>query len=482
MNPLKPFLLDPEQLAGLGPKALRKLALELFCQHLVVNPPATDVREAALAMLANDDARLEWNRCIAAELLLARAIPNTEVRSYPDEFAEVRPFGEEGPTLAELWDRSVAACLIPIKAERGPALAQLWLVADPDGKMGDDHRHRWKTASEWLTKHAPGCKLFAVGTQEFDLSIEGPSWQLGAALACRGLEERRPKMIVELAAEWIVTGRVQARSVEEVAIGNKTDLRLNRRWMLPEGNWPHLTPEFRATHERRIALVPNLDSAWNHVTGAGTLEETARTDWPLGERVEAFHCLVSQAIRPMIASILCTQPRLVYLWVSKQFAGNGTIVKEVLEKLSKKGRLPEALKVFPEPISSASMPDAEQALKNQGRLHLPTAKTVVFNITGGNMLMKWAVINLAALNPQLWLIYRDVDAGASHHFTRLRSKGSQFATANIQPDESKINLMNWDFLLVKRPDPSKPDTIDSLLAGILDPDESPRAERDSPEK
>lgn len=466
MSQSESFLLDTEQLEGLRPKALRDAALERFGEVPMEALPASATQEACLKMLANDEARSEWQRCVGAELLLGRLRAATGGSGCPADFRSVRPFGEGSPTLEALWTRPVASVIIPIKTDGRPVLAQLWLVGDPKDELGEDHRKNWKTADEWLDTHAPGYKLFSACSQEFSFAIEGPSWQLGAFLARRGLEQSIPEVLIALASQWIVTGRVKDGFVHEVSLGNKTDLKSNRSWMLPEANWKHLTPEFRTTHARHIALVPNLSSAWSHLTGIGTVEETATTDWPAGENVEAFHGLVSNAIRPMIASILYTRPRQVLLWVSTQFEKTGGMVRAVLERLAAQSYLPAGITVALKSISSASMPEAENDLRTQGALHLPSAKTTVFNITGGNMLMKYAVINLAALNPQLWLIYRDLDAGSSHHFTRLRSSGAQLAAATIVPEESRRDI-NWTFLFEQFNPGKPPDTVDSLMEGIV---------------
>jgi len=460
------YLLDSDKLQLLDLQTLRTMTFARFGETLIKTVPTDSIQEAVSEAL-NDPASFdEWVRCVAAELLLAQAVQSEMKVEDLGDFARIKPFGEESPALEEIWDLQVATSLIPINASPYPVLAQIWLVKDPKNRIKSDHRKGWTTASSWLEEHASEFKFFTVISEESRFNIEGPSWQLAAALALKCISEKDPKVILSLATEWLITGKAKGNTVHWIDLGNKTELQkipgFSRKWMIPHENWQKLSPTFHSENEGRIALVTDLTTAWNHLSGTGTLEEPDRANWPEPEKVEAFHGLVSLVIRPMIASILLTQPRLVCLWKSGQSEKYAIIVKSVLEELKLKGYLPANLTVDIKEISSNSLKNAEQALRDY-KLNLPYHKIILFNITGGNMIMKWAVSNMASQNPQIWLIYKDVDH-PSLQYMRLRAKGNQFTTSPIKPDKFFCSLKKWD-LFFQAADPK--DTPEKILNEIF---------------
>lgn len=473
MEPL-PYLLDPAALESAGPYRLLAESLRNFGQAPIRRwPDSVKCKEARESIREN--AVDEWLRALALELLFDRYTGSAAGDASPTEACELTPFESCDLTLGELWRSDGAVALIPLRgAGGGGAMAQIWLVRQDKETTAAgrdevaDHRHRVRGLAEWLAvPERSTLKVYVRSTETYGTEdgIVGTSWMLGAALVERVLWNGDRDLRRRLGADWVVTGSVDGfGKVGPVEMAGKTELDLPRRWLLPAANEPDLPPRFRKTFAGRIGLVVDTESAWRHFAGTGTQRENPTEQWPRDEAVESLHGLVSPAIRPLIASVLYTRPKKFVLWHSAETLANAEVVRGTLIGLRDRGLLPEEFEVDDlREMDAADLVEAENDLRTKSNLTQVTDRPILFNITGGNMLMKYAVINLAALNPNLWLLYRREGSKESHDFIRLRTLGTQFAASPLNGSEEATDGVNWDFLFGF----SREDSVDSLVEGIV---------------
>jgi len=353
----------------------------------------------------------EWQRALAEELLLAHILGATLPHIILKLFHHILPLDTCPLPLDELLGRRAAVTMIPLDGgTHAPSCAHLWLVEDPRAPRG--------TLPGWASLPA-ACEIrgsrFAIHTvcaRPPTSPITGESHQLALWLLQRALAEDYSNAISALALKWIITGKNNDPFVGPVDLGNKLRLHVPRRWLLPKTN-----KRTRPIRTARAVLTNGADfaetllSAWNIITGAGArFEGTMR--WPRG--VDTLHSFVSGAWQPVVASVLLTRPRSLVLWYSgSDWLPYARTLEDLLTTL-----LPN-LSVTISHITSSNLVEAEHTLKEALPPSSNDNTVTLFNITQGNRLMGLATLGVALHNPNLWLIYRDLDA-APFHFTMIR--------------------------------------------------------------
>jgi hypothetical protein len=315
---------------------------------------------------------------------------------------------------------SVAASLIPLQTQGGKSavFGQIWVVCSPiiaGSRLPKITRQRlvegnWPKAPEHET-------LIIVTDDDAPERIEGRSWELGAHLAARardGLAHGNSEPALALARDWIITGAFDPESEDVSQVGMRGKLTLadtapRRDWLLPAANQATISPEFESKAAGRIHYAINMASAWAQVTGDG-FASGADFFWnekPLSG-VEEFHCLVSNAQGPMLAGFLWSQPKKIVLWTSDFMADKAAQLKSACEGLRKPhlDSLEGKDAVDIKRVGDTNLEKIRAAFLAHPALGRGGATPVAFNITGGNLLMRLAIMDLARLRPHLHLVYR----------------------------------------------------------------------------
>jgi hypothetical protein len=394
----------------------------------------------------------EWRRAVAEELLLLAQVGCGQAGTLARGFMEERPFRDPpesgaGPTLGKLLHLKAAAVVLPVDTGGTPrpgTWMHLWLVRDASNKLGADDRGRLEGASEWLEAGHQDCKLFVITKEGGALGAEGHSWQLGAALAARALETKRGDYKVELAARWIVTGRVDGDKVWPVGFGNKTSLarqETKRKWLLPASNME--APEghsgdpgqpFRGDALGRWYVASTVEAAWRQVTNEGTVDTGRIEAWP--RTVPIFHAFVAEALGPLLVSILQSRPAKLVLWCSAEMEHHGEGVELFLQDCVRGGVLATMPSIRRPRIPSGNIAQAEAVLAGDATLMIAGESPVLFNFTSGNLLMRLAVVSLAQYKPHVRLIYRDRDDDTAGTFSLLHYPHERPETRQLE--------INWD--------------------------------------
>ncbi len=327
-----------------------------------------------------------------------------------------------GPPIETIFDREVkvAASLIPLQANGGKSavFGQIWVVRSPLIAAS----HAPQITRQRLVEGAPAKgsgmeTLIIVTDDDAPERIEGRSWELGAHLAaraCDGWARGDSEPALTLARDWIVTGAVDAESEDVLQIGMRGKLTLadtapRRNWLLPASNQATIPPEFESKTAGRLHYSIDTGSAWSQITGDGF---ASGSDFFWDEKplsgVDEFHCLVSNAQGPMLAGFLWSQPKNIVLWTSKFMAGKAAQLKAACEKLrathltSLDGEGAVAIK----PVDDTNLEEIRASFLAHPALGHGGPEPTAFNITGGNLLMRLAVMDLARLRPHINLVYR----------------------------------------------------------------------------
>ncbi len=411
----------------------------------------------------------DWRMLVAAELWLA-AGSRTGFDASPiaKHLAGTRPFGANTPVIGDLLGNRVAAALIPLKTDhldRAPGIAQIWITSGDTlpPRRPDPSLEGCETllASANLTNP----QVFVTSSLGSNATFEGPSWQLGGALAALALATRDSDAIRRLACDWIATGEVTNLAVKQVPVGNKLAVSTWRKWLLPEEN--------RRDAEKHLCKKPyhpasRVDNAWRVVSNRGTALAEAES-WPTN--VSVLHSLASFGMRPVVASVLLCHPKRLVLWhstdpTSKEAAAR---IKETVEALKVGGHLDAAMTVdFPfKEISSSNLAEAENQVRAGLFPTLADDGLVLFNTTPGNFLMKLAVHNEAlpfsgTPTSKVWLVYRDFDCEGVG-FTAIRYSGTLPETLTLSPKDLLPILKKF---LPRQP--SRPlETVESMLKDLV---------------
>ena len=200
-----------------------------------------------------------------------------------------RPFGAEGPTLAELLATGVTAVMtyVPLASMQGngeSVLARLYCV--------DGLRRRYP-----LPFYCPDdanrreYNLFLPG-MDYGNRPCGTSWQLAAAVLEFAIRERHATVNIrkKLAGEYVFTGAVGTdshvtavtRVSEKTALGRQMPRRLT--WILPKVNRPE-------AGDVKSKGVATLDDAYEHVLGLGPETETLLELVRGGTNVESLRAI-----------------------------------------------------------------------------------------------------------------------------------------------------------------------------------------------
>jgi hypothetical protein len=422
---LEPDLLEPDAI-----RLARMFALE-DSGLLAAHPPgapalaasATQVRQ----LLKGGPALAEWQRAVAAELLLLaqwdRALA-TEL-ACAASLQQQQPFAG-GPALADLLDASAALAVAPLDVASGPPILQVWVL-----QPGEDGRD-WETPGEASGSRLEGagqpaengCRVVAVPPL-LRSPPKGPSWKLAAALAQRALHEPGPRArgIRSLALDWFVTGDVDAETVARVELGGKRRLAVEddargrrRSWLVPRHCWNKDNDSYVLLREHlrgRLRAVTTLREAWAHVNGGGFIETREERSWPTEPVV--FHAFVSDALGPIVAPLLLQETKEAIFWLSEEKAHLFQAIEDFVRIGKETGLIRGNLIIHSRGINAGSLEEAEVCLLEAEELR--AGGPVLFNITGGNIPMRLALAELARTNSSLRLIYRPEggERGANHY-------------------------------------------------------------------
>lgn len=438
-------LLDPQLIADAPVENLREMRVigtGSFYEFLVQAGQHDELSgriQEVLSELRGKPAEFEeFSKIAASELLLVNSYDSSLARSVAQTtgLSEIHPFARaanwRGPTLGELFDAKAAVAVIPLDpiSERfAPLLMQVWMVRRlPAAFWKNDQDHHllidgWDAYAQDL-----GYSIFIVPFLALENSVSGSSWRLGADLARRVLDEQ-PQRIRELAVSWIVTGDLQGNEVTAVDVARKSALAVAtapRRWMVPLASREHdrLGKDFGELLMGRHIFVRDLATAWAAFTGYLTFElDLSPKPWP--ERVDAVHALVSNALTPIIATVLIRQPiREAVFWLSKEMQGHESRIRQVLDIAVSCGLLDRDFvekKVRYPPVESSTRGAVERALNDStAALGSHGDECILFNKTGGNDSLKSAVENFARLHTHVRLVYRDVDNKKTAVFHDIR--------------------------------------------------------------
>ncbi len=388
------------------------------------------------------DQQNAWFQCVAEELLLCKACGNDVPHDWYEACGDISPF-DNSIRLRDVWDQPAACAVFPLANHNDngkPGVGHIWIFG------GLEHRDKIDGTEVIPSEYG----ICTVATDKWT----GTSWQLAGMMALRALQENNPDLKKKLAADWIITGQVDDKLVKRVELGNKLELALqcNRRWLLPGETRDDLPLKFPGSSGFRLAH--HLDTAWNHITGQGIITQEGG-GWP---KVAAFHSFASGAREPVIASALLTQAEKCQLWhTDAEFSK--TAADDIANICCELGVTFQK----PKTICSSNMAEAEKQLGEALTPELETGRQILFNVTQGNRLMSYAVHSLAQRFENLFLIYRDLDAG-EFEFTLIRYEGGQPVTQTIKghPRQKKVH---WDVLFYK-PKPGAPKTWQELLKKI----------------
>ncbi len=446
-------LLEPDLLLPDAIRLARMFALEdsgLLAAHPPDAPTLAALATQARQLLKGGPALAEWQRAVAAELLLLAQWnrPLARELARAASLLQQQPF-DGGPALADLLDASAALALAPLDVVRGPPILQVWVLQP--GADGGDWETLWgafecriEGAAQWVEN---GCRLAAVPPL-LGSPPKGHSWKLAAALAQRALNEPEPRArgIRSLALDWFVTGDVDAEAVARVELGGKRrlatedDARGRRRsWLVPLHCWDKHNDNFVLLREHlrgRLRGVTTLREAWAHVNGGGFIETREERSWPAEPVV--FHAFVSDALGPIVAPLLLQETQEAVFWLSEEKKGLFQAIEEFIRIGKETGLIRSSLIVRSRSINAGSLEEAEVCLLEAEELR--AGVPVLFNITGGNIPMRLALAELARTNSSLRLIYRpEGGEKGTNHYLELSFPQGLPRTRRLKPQPNRAD-------------------------------------------
>ena len=163
-------------------------------------------------------------------------------------------------------------------------------------------------------------------TQTAGLGVHGDSAELAIRLA-QHLQSNKPSdMRIKVASEWVITGALDGDRVRKVEIGNKLELGLDRRWLMPAAS---TLPEKRPKLREMPRYVESFKEAVRTINGHQQTRNATLVDWP--DQIKTLLTFGSRSVRPVIASALLSQPEELILLHSSDPDSLASI--EVLEKV-----------------------------------------------------------------------------------------------------------------------------------------------------
>lgn len=353
-----------------------------------------------------------WGAAFSRECLLAAGSDSSSARSALEiarkEGIDLIPF-PGSPSVEAFFDHPPTSVLIPLERNQFAQFGQIWIFAKAAWPTFESETFFQDLRQELLPDNLDIC---LVGRERELQAINGCSWELGATLAVRAHAQRQ--FALPLAKEWIITGGVTADGQTEV-VGFSAKKQLartgqGRKWLLPAANQSAVEPEWEATAHGQVYFAHDLESCWSQITGAGFIDE-GTLEWtsPPLARPSEFHCYVSPALGPILAAILWSQPKKVVIWASKRMETQGTDLKKALSLL-RATKLPDLtsddmITIVPE-VDDSDLQKIRANLLSYDALGGGGPAPVIFSITGGNLLMRVALLDLARLRPHLHLVYR----------------------------------------------------------------------------
>jgi|GEM_PF-6662456 len=353
----------------------------------------------------------DWGAVFSRECLLTAA---TDPRTARVATAIARKSGldltpfPDGPSVEAFLDAPPTAVLIPLERGSFAQFGQIWIFATAAWPDGDGR----KTFQDFHRDFLPeNLGMFLLGAERESQAITGFSWELGVNLAVRAFSQRNTAL--PIARDWIITGGVAPDDrTEAVGFSAKKDLARTaqgRKWLLPAANQSSVPPEWEAAAHGQVYFANDLESAWSQVTGAGFVDGgILEWDSPPLSQPREFHCYVSPALNPTLAAIIWSQPKKIVLWVSRPMKAYGAALKEALCVL-RQSHLPNLASeesIVIQEVNDSDLQGIRSQLLSCAALGDGGPDPVIFSITGGNLLMRVALLDLARLRPHLHLVYR----------------------------------------------------------------------------
>ncbi len=438
---IRPLLFDSARLQGRtdAEKLRQDLIVKFFGELTDLDewPDPTEI--LPIWDRLSPDCRRECERAAAEELLLRQVCRINTSAAWNEALANTPPFDDDQPL--SLFAGMAAACaLFPIDAGRvreEPAprtngavgMGHVWILGHPDA-----------TQKQRFISHP---RLW-----------HGHSCELAAALALKAVASQDTDMIQKIATKWIITGQENGGAIEQIELGNKLAIApyTSRKWIIPAANRDTLPIHFPGTAGRRLAH--DLNSAWNHIAGAGILRQED-SDWP---KIDAFHSFTSGAREPVLATILLSPGVPHQLWHSEIDISSKPAC-DIVQIMADLGvEMPE-----PKGINSSDMAAIESKIAPVLVPQLEQGTRILFNVTQGNRLMSFAIHSLAQQYENLLLMYRDLDA-KPFEFTLIHYEGGHPVTQNIRGKDQR-NDIEWSTLFFK-PKPRDPESWQDLLKRI----------------
>lgn len=340
-------------------------------------------------------------------------------------FDDVPPPGELHEIL--LAGGRFAGALIPLdgsKANEQPATLAIWRIGNGDPVIV-----------------IPDNEGFVVGD----------SGQLAQKLTSRALDdaskEKPEDYRVKLASDWIITGALDGDKIREVSLGNKTNLRLDRRWLLPRPNFMSEKPEAWREAPR---YAESMEEAKRTVTGSLQTRSLSPLDWP--EKTSVLFSFTSKAVRPALAATLLCKPNHLILMSTEDAESKAS--SEVLQKIVPK-LLPDTEVITVEGFPSHDLSLAHSRLKEILQEHAEAGPSLL-NLTNGNLLMRAAAILELKSSPELSFVYKDQDNPTATEFTHIRYTGEEeYETRILAGKRERHPDLNWDVFLQRDQEPSE---------------------------
>lgn len=357
----------------------------------------------------------EWLGAFARELLLCAMCLGPEARECIAQFcrepavSRAAPF-PDAPLLDTFLNGRAAAAVLPLETPgaSAAAFAQLWVF---DARCWPEWESFWHTqvtdggGVARIAGPGSGALLLAPGAGR--RRIEGRSWELGAALAAAAMDD--PALARKLARDWVVTGAIgDEGAIRQVTFQAKASLArvdLRRDWLLPAANYTSLPPGWEAELGGRLHFARDIPSAVAQIKGEG-FASGEDFDWsrsPL-HGPDEWHGFASKALGPMLASALWCAPRRAVIWSSERMRPWAEALAAALREL-----LP-ATTPAADGVDIKAIADEDLAAIRRTLLAHPLlgrgGGRVVFSLTGGNLIMRLALQDLARLRPNVVMVYR----------------------------------------------------------------------------
>ncbi len=414
---------------------LREVAVEKFGALAQRTDLAECIRSAR--MPADPECLKEWRRAVAEEVLLAVVLGAEVPSQVCSQFGDVPPLNTSRLTLRRLVGRPAAVAVIPIDDSGAwPYCAHLWLIEDAAARR--DTLQGWQSLPAFCEIGGRRFAVHAVSARQPGIAITGESHQLATALLTTAMQRNSVHAIRSLALRWIVSGAVDGAKVTAVEIGNKCRLNIERSWLLPAESMAEiraLTYEFRPRHVIRTAAT--VATAMNIITQEGS-RDLGREPWP--ENVTIMHSLVSDARLPVIAAALLTMPRKLILWHTHNQERSVDKANDIERLLA---RVAPSMMIKKRHIASDNIEHAERQLRQHDSLaRAKNCGAILFNVTQGNRLTSYAVHTIARENPNIQLLYRDVDA-INHEFVLIQYLSDDRMTTYVADGTQRAAAWPW---------------------------------------